>query len=60
MQYEKDEDMNVFIKLFVLLYADDTIIFGESTQDLQNGLSRIKEYCDKWKLNLNAKKCKVQ
>ena len=54
-----DEDINVFMKLFVLLYADDTIIFAENAQDLQNGLNGVKDYCDKWKLKLNANKCKV-
>ena len=33
----KDEDKNIFIKLFVLLYADDTIIFAESAKALQAG-----------------------
>ena len=54
-----DKDIGIFIKLFVLLYADDTIIFAENAQDLQRGLSKIKEYCDKWKLKLNTNKCKV-
>ena len=34
---------NVFHKLFVLLYADDTIIFAESAHELQKGLSRTKK-----------------
>ena len=51
--------VNVFYKLFVLLYADDTIIFAESAEELQRGLSKTKNYCDKWKLKLNARKCKV-
>ena len=56
MEYE---DINVFLKLFVLLYADDTIIFAENAKDLQKGLSSIKQYCDKWKLKLNSAKCKI-
>ena len=54
-----DEDVNVFMKMFLLLYADDTIIFAETPQKLQSGLDKIKIYCERWKLKLNANKCKV-
>ena len=54
-----DEDMYVFLRLFTLLYADDTIIFAENANELQIGLSRVKEYCDKWNLKLNTGKCKI-
>ena len=53
-----DDDF-VFCKLFLLLYADDTIIYSETVDGLQKGLSRIKEYCERWKLKLNTSKCKV-
>ena len=53
------DDVNVFLKLFVLLYADDTIIFAETAKGLQKGLTSVKQYCDIWKLKLNAAKCKV-
>ena len=32
-------DAYIFLKLFVLLYADDTVILAESAQDLQNALN---------------------
>jgi sorting nexin-29 len=54
-----DCDVNVFCNLFVLLYADDTVIFSETEAGLQKGLLLIKQYCDFWKLKLNANKCKV-
>ena len=54
-----EADVNVFLNLFLLLYADDTIIFAEKPKQLQEGLNRIKNYCDLWKLKLNANKCKV-
>ena len=38
------------LKLFLLLYADDIIIFSESAEGLQKGLDILKDYCDKWKL----------
>ena len=54
-----DNDVNVFLNLFLLLYADDTVIFAETPEKLQDGLNGIKTYCDRWKLKLNANKCKV-
>jgi hypothetical protein len=53
------DDNFIFCKLFLLLYADDTIIYSETAEGLQQGLNNIKQYCDKWKLKLNAGKCKV-
>ena len=34
-----------FLKLFVLLYADDTIIVAENAHDLQNTLNIYEHYC---------------
>ena len=33
-----ENDMYVFLKVFLLLYADDTVIFGEDASDLQTAL----------------------
>ena len=52
-------DIERFLNLFLLLYADDTVIFSESVTGLQDGLNLIKQYCDRWRLDLNIKKCKV-
>ena len=54
-----DNYVNNLLKLFLLLYADDTIIFSETASGIQKGLSSIKNYCDNWKLKLNASKCKI-
>ena len=54
-----DEDFFVFMKLGVLLYADDTIIIAQSEQDLQFSLNRFNEYCQTWKLSVNLDKTKV-
>ena len=48
-----EDDLNVFLKLFILLYADDTVLFSESITDLQLQLNVFKEYCDLWKLKVN-------
>ena len=52
-------DVDVFLQLFVLLYADDTVVFSENANNLQAGLSKMKLYCDRWNLRLNEKKCKI-
>jgi hypothetical protein len=46
-------------KLFVLLYADDTVIMAESREDLQAQLNVFGEYCKKWKLKVNAEKTNI-
>ena len=35
----------VLLKLFVLLYADDTIILAENEIELQLALNKVYEYC---------------
>ena len=42
------------LKLFLLLYAYDIIIFSESASGLQNGLNILHDYCQKWKLTVNV------
>ena len=42
--------------LFVLMYADDTILLAESEEDLQDALSAMFHYCNKWKLQVDVKK----
>jgi hypothetical protein len=34
------------MKLFLLLYADDTVIFAESQQELQQILKMFEHYCN--------------
>jgi len=43
-------------KLFLLLYADDIVIFADSAEELQKGLEVLHVYCQRWKLKINAKK----
>ena len=47
------------LKLFILLYADDIILFGNSASELQNSIDILEEYCQKWKLTVNTTKTKV-
>jgi hypothetical protein len=51
--------LDMFLKLFVLLYADDTILMAESEKSLQNALNVFGQYCLDWKLKVNFSKTKV-
>ena len=47
------------LKLFLLLYADDIVIFSETEKGLQTGLDILYAYCQSWKLKVNIQKTKV-
>ena len=42
------------IKIFLLLYADDIVIFSRSPEGLQDGLNQFETYCKRWKLQVNT------
>ena len=48
-----------FVKLFVLLYADDAVLLAETSTGLQSGLDILYRYCTQWKLPLNVTKTKI-
>ena len=51
-----DTDM---LKIFMLLYADDIVIFANTQEELQNSLDLMLQYCTRWKLTINISKTKV-
>ena len=57
--YVQDDDTVVYLKLFAILYADDTVIFAESRDELQAALNGMLHYCNIWKLEINSQKTKV-
>ena len=51
---------NMFlIKLFVLLYANDTIVLAENEHQLQTALDTVHEYCTRYNLNVNLNNNKI-
>lgn len=54
-----NEDIDVFLRLYVLLYADDTIVLAESANELQKALDILERYCDDNNLVVNSNKTKV-
>jgi len=55
----KDEEINNFLNLFIILYADDTVILSNTPEGLQECLNQLKSYCNRWKLTVNASKTKI-
>ena len=52
-------DIENYVHLFLLLYADDTIILAETPGDMQKALDVLKEYCEKFGLCINTSKTKI-
>ena len=55
----QSEDLGIFLRLLVLLYADDTVLLCSNAEDLQFTLNRFHDYCIAWKLKVNIKKTKI-
>ena len=45
-----DDDVSVSLKLFILIYADDTVIFCENPEEHQQSLNAFQKYCEIWKV----------
>ena len=54
-----NDEILTLLKLYVLLYADDTIIMAESPNELQLALNAVNDYCKTWKLKINIDKTKI-
>ena len=54
-----DEDLEFFIRFYVLLYADDTVVMAETPSQLQSALDSVSEYCDLWNLKVNIGKTEI-
>lgn len=54
-----DNGIQTFMKILVLLYADDTILISDNPEKLQNTLNDFVNYCKQWGLNINKSKTKA-
>ena len=62
MEFIRTSNMPVEMRdlnLFVLLYADDMILFSETVVGLQNMLHTLSDYSKKWSLEVNVLKTKI-
>ena len=53
--------MFVYLKIFLLVYADDTIILADSAEKLQFALNIDASYmyCEEWRMLINYSKTKI-
>ena len=54
-----NDDLTTFLKLYLLMYADDTVLLVETPEDLQTSLNTMKDYCSMFDLEINIDKTKV-
>ena len=54
-----DNDIMIYMKLFTLLYADDTALMADSAKEMQNCINAFSSYCQEWKSNINTEKTKI-
>ena len=54
-----DNDLKTYMKIIVLLYADDTVLFAESRKEMQILINDFSSYCKTWKLTINNDKTKL-
>lgn len=57
---DTEHDLLVYCQLFILLYADDTVLLSESAPDLQQVLDDFCIYRKNWKLTVNMRKKPVR
>ena len=57
LEYQNDHAL-LYLKLLILLYADDTVIFSNNDR-FSTSLNAFHEYCLMWKLNVNFSKTKI-
>ena len=54
-----EPDLDCYIKLSVIMYADDTVLVSDSPKGLQDALDSLLSYTKRWKLKINEGKTKV-
>ena len=54
-----EENINGWLRLLILLYADDMVAFANTLHELQEGINAIEKYCKLWKLTVINVKTKV-
>ena len=54
-----ENDLDIYLKILTLLYADDTVIFGTDPKSFKKNINVFFGYSRLWKLNVNLSKSKV-
>ena len=45
--------------IYLLLFADDSVLISDTATGLKQLLTEFEKYCDKWKLKVNVQKTKI-
>ena len=53
------DSLYTYLRLFVLLYADDTVNFGVDETNFQKNLDIFYEYAKTWQLDISYDKTKI-
>jgi hypothetical protein len=53
------EQLDIYMKIFLILYADYTLLCPESLDGMQSMLDEFSNYCTIWKLEGNTSITKV-
>ena len=51
--------ISMTLRMFLILYADDIVIFAECKTELQTSIDLLLKYCNRWKLIVNVNKTKI-
>ena len=54
-----NDDLHLYVKLLMLLYADDSVIISNNAENFQKCLNEFHDYCQMWKLNVNYNKIEI-
>ena len=54
-----DDIPGTYLKIFLNLYADDTIIIAYDAESSQTSLTHLSEFRQKWELSINIDKTKI-
>ena len=54
-----DNIFDQFLKIQILLYADDTVLLSDNADGLQYSLNCLARYCEHWKLQVNTSKTEI-
>jgi hypothetical protein len=46
IQEKLENELHIFYKYFVILYADDTVILSETKEGMQQALDIFESYCE--------------
>lgn len=55
----KGSNLHQYMKLMVIMYADDTVLLANSAEMLQTALKALEDYCNLWHLQVNCAKTKI-